>query len=52
MDYKVITIRYGIGYDEYTTDVLVDKDDTPEEIEEFVAEVVSEKMWWAWKEKE
>jgi len=47
--YKIIDIRYGIGYGTHTTDIEVPKNITPEELEAWVGEHVMERVWWSYE---
>ena len=44
--HKIITVRYGIGYGEHTTEIEVPEDATADEIDEFARDCVMDRVWW------
>lgn len=45
--YRLIVVRYGIGYGKHETEIEVPDDASQEEIDEYARDAVLDRVWWA-----
>lgn len=48
-EYVLLTIKYGIGYGQHTTDMEVPADASEDEIAQMIFEMLSERLDFSWE---